>query len=238
MTCLKSQFRELLLNDKRQFHIVTFNLDFYYNVSKNRDFYNICANADLVVPDGYGIISLLNLKYKEKINRITGNQLFILLLELADELGLRAAFVGSSDQVQMKLKEKINRLFPSINIVSSISPIQYFENYTEESNTIIEELGSAKPDIVFVGLSSPRQVVWIDQIRELVNSKIYIGVGAAFDYFTGSKKRAPLLIQSIGLEWLWRVLFEPKRLFKRYIINDLPFYFKKYLSTIGNNTNE
>ncbi len=204
-------------------------MDFYYNVSNNKNFYNICANADLVVPDGYGIIFLLKRKYKKKINRITGNQLFILLLEIADELGLRAAFVGSSGQVQLKLKEKIKRLFPSINIVNSISPIQYFENYEHENNRIIEELRSAKPGIVFVGLSSFRQVVWINQIRNLVNANIYIGVGAAFDYFTGCKKRAPLLIQSIGLEWLWRVLLEPKRLFKRYIINDIPFFIKTYL---------
>ncbi len=107
---MKSFIKQRLCNESDSLQIITFNLDFYYNTKKIKDFYDICKNADLVVPDGYGIVFLINKKYRIKINRLTGNQLFLLLLEIANELQLRIAFIGSTNEVQINLKEKIEKI--------------------------------------------------------------------------------------------------------------------------------
>lgn len=216
-----------MLKGTKSFQIVTFNLDFYYNTNKLPEFKKICTQSDLIIPDGFGIIFLLKRKYQINVNRITGNQILLLLLELATELELKTAFIGSSEKVQAKLKEKVGKLFSSIKIVSSISPNHYFEMDETTNQLVIDKLKESKPDIVFVALGSPRQEIWINQIKNFLDDRIYIGVGAAFDYFTGTKKRAPQFLQTIGLEWFWRVINEPSRLFKRYFINDIPFFLKK-----------
>jgi N-acetylglucosaminyldiphosphoundecaprenol N-acetyl-beta-D-mannosaminyltransferase len=94
---------------------------------------------------------------------------------------------------------------------------------------LINELVNKNPDIVFVALGSPRQELWINKIKERVGSKLYMGVGAVFDFYTGKKKRAPILFQRIGFEWFWRLLNEPKRLITRYLCNDLPFFMRQLI---------
>jgi N-acetylglucosaminyldiphosphoundecaprenol N-acetyl-beta-D-mannosaminyltransferase len=92
---------------------------------------------------------------------------------------------------------------------------------------LINELTNKNPDIVFVALGSPRQELWISKIKDRVGAKLYMGVGAVFDFYTGIKKRAPVLLQKIGLEWFWRMINEPGRLAKRYLYNDLPFFVQQ-----------
>jgi N-acetylglucosaminyldiphosphoundecaprenol N-acetyl-beta-D-mannosaminyltransferase len=180
-----------------------------------------------VVPDGKGITNLLRIKYSKRVNRITGNELFEVLLNIANNESLKVAFIGASDSVQSKLANKVKLNFPYLSIVASISPFFNFESNPAENDKTINELINKNPDIVFIALGSPRQELWISKIKERVGAKLYMGVGSVFDFYTGEKKRAPILFQQIGFEWFWRMLHEPKRLTKRYICKDLPFFLKQ-----------
>ncbi len=208
--------------------IITFNLDFYLNASINPEFKNICQSSGFVFPDGFGITKLLKLKYGITVNRITGNDLFILLLELANKNRLKAAFAGSTNKTLAKLRNKIQINYPDLIICETESPPLNFEKDPIVNNSVIEKLKDSKPDILFLALGSPRQEIWLAENKERIGAKINIGVGAAFDYYSGTKKRSPEFLQKTGLEWTWRLFNEPGRLFRRYIIRDLPFFIKEY----------
>ncbi len=220
---LKVFFLNELLDEGKNNLTVTFNLDFLRSTTVDINFKEICKNAQLVVPDGVGVTSLIYLKYGKIIRRITGTDIFKIILTIADERQLKIALVGSSISVQKKIINKLNEEFPNIKIVSTLSPPFLFENNEIENKKVIDELISAKPDVLFIALGSPRQEYWLEKYKESIGAKINVGVGAVFNYFSGEKRRAPKIFQAIGLEWFWRLLAEPKRLFKRYVLNDIPF---------------
>ncbi len=223
---LKEYLSMNLLDEGENNLIVTFNLDFLHNSYIDKKFKTICQNAKLVVPDGVGITSLVYFKYNKIIRRITGTDVFNTILSIAEEKHLKISLVGSSTSAHEKITKKLNEEFPHIKIVSALSPPLQFEKNEEENKKVLDELIMSKPDVLFVALGSPRQEYWIEQNKKAIGAKLNVGVGAVFNYFSGEKIRAPKIFQSVGLEWLWRLMSEPKRLFKRYILNDIPFYFK------------
>lgn len=207
--------------------ITTFNLDFFRIASKDIEFKKICNSSIFNLPDGFGITSLIWIKYNKKINRITGNDIFPRLLELANLNNFRIAIIGGSKKVSNKTKKKIveDLKFNSENLLC-LSPPFKFEQDPKINEQIIDEIEEFKPDIVFAALGCPRQEKWLYSNMKKFNSKINIGIGATLDFYSGEKKRSPIFLQRIGLEWLWRLLNEPARLFRRYIILDLPFYLR------------
>lgn len=205
--------------------IVTFNLDFLHTASINHEFNNICRNGSLVVADGFGITSLIRVKYNKQVERITGHDIFHELIGLSRKREMKIALLGSSKFVQENVIQKITNKFPDCKIVSALSPPHHFEKNKKMNDTVIDELKNAEPDILFVALGSPRQEIWINNHKNIIGAKINVGIGSVLDYYSGHKKRAPKFIQRIGLEWFWRMLAEPKRLSRRYLLDDLPFYF-------------
>jgi N-acetylglucosaminyldiphosphoundecaprenol N-acetyl-beta-D-mannosaminyltransferase len=232
---LRSVLLNSLTNSGKSEQIITFNLEFYRNALLNKDFYSICQNADMVIPDGISIIHLLKLKYHKRLTRITGNDLFELILGICNEIPLKIAFVGSTEKVIRKLKKKVLKDFPGCKIAAAISPPYFFEKNEEENNKVLQELVNSKPDILFLALGNPRQEFWLNKYKEQIGSKLNIGVGAVFDFYTGQKRRSPKLFQNLALEWAWRVFQEPRRLSKRYLIQGIPFYIKKSLQIILKN---
>jgi len=225
----------LIQRTGKQNLIITFNLDFYRNTEIYPEFKTICESADFIFPDGVGITKLLKLKHRINVKRITGNDLFTILLEKADEFHLNLALVGSTAETLEKLCDKIHLNYPGTNICAALSPPINFEKHPDYNIKIIEKLNESKPDILFLALGSPRQELWLAENMEKIGAKINMGVGAAFEYFSGTKRRAPLIMQKIGLEWLWRLLNEPGRLFKRYLIQDMPFFIKQVMILYLNN---
>lgn len=218
-----------LISDSFTNQIITLNLDFLRISTLDEEFKKICIAAALVVPDGVGVTSLLSRKYRKGFQRITGNDLLIELLNLSNTRQLRYAFVGASKEVQRKMSEKIKWDYPLIDNTLFISPENNFEQDNQKNNLIIEKLTLFNPDILIVALGCPRQEKWIFNNKDKIKAKINIGVGAAFDFYSGQIKRAPLLVQKIKLEWFWRLVNNPKRLFRRYIIMDIPFYIRSII---------
>ena len=237
LTELRSYLLNSIVNLGKSQIIVTFNLEFYRNALINKNFYSVCQNADLVIPDGISIIHLLKLKHKKRVTRITGNEIFDLILSLGNEIPLKIAFVGSTSQVIENLKSKVSINYPGCKIVAAISPSYFFENKEEENNKVLQQLVNSKPDVLFLALGNPRQELWLNKYKEQIGSKLNVGVGAVFDFYTGQKRRSPELLQKLALEWAWRLFQEPRRLFKRYLIEGIPFYIKKSLQIILKNDN-
>lgn len=209
--------------------LITFNLDFLKISLEKRVFKDVCLNADYVIADGHGITSLLRRFYGKRIDRITGTDIFLTAMTICNEHGLRAALVGSSSEVQKKVVSRINKEYPNCKIVASVSPPYLFEENSEENLQLISALKSSAPDVLFLALGCPRQEIWLYRHKDEIGARINVGIGGVFDFFSGEKKCCPRPLQFIGLEWLWRLLHEPKRLYKRYLINDLPFYLKTFL---------
>jgi N-acetylglucosaminyldiphosphoundecaprenol N-acetyl-beta-D-mannosaminyltransferase len=211
--------------------ITTFNLDFLKIASKDKSFKRICKNSFINLPDGIGITSLIKIKYKKNIRRITGNDIFPILLQIAKTNNLKIAIVGSTGNTSKKVEQRILKEFSFLKSnLLIISPPLYFDFDEYENNKVITTIVSFKPDIVFAALGCPRQEKWLYKHMGLFNSKLNIGIGATLDFFAGTKKRSPVFLQKIGLEWTWRLINEPKRLFRRYLLKDLPFYINKIIT--------
>jgi len=227
---LGTKLSHVLLSKGKPRIVTTFNLDFLRISEKNKDFLHICKNSLWNLPDGMGITSLIRFKYKKKIQRITGNDIFPTLLALANKHLLKVALVGSCEDVLVKVREKIESKYNNLNDrVLCISPPFQFEEKAGTNNEIIQSIQEFKSDIVLAALGCPRQEIWLWNHMNEFDSKINIGVGAVFDFYSGIKKRCPRFLQKVGLEWLWRMFSEPRRLFKRYMLLDLPYLIKNLL---------
>ncbi len=225
----------LIQKTRKQNLIITFNLDFYRNTEIYSEFRTICESADFIFPDGVGITKLLKLKHRINVKRITGNDLFTILLEKADKFHLNLALVGSTAETLEKLCDKIHLNYPGTNICAALSPPVNFEKHPNHNIKIIEELKESKPDILFLALGSPRQELWLQKNKEKIGAKVNMGVGAVFDFYSGNKRRSPVFFQKLGFEWFWRLITEPRRLFRRYLIQDMPFFIKQVMILYLNN---
>ncbi|MCL5030827.1 MAG: WecB/TagA/CpsF family glycosyltransferase [Bacteroidetes bacterium] len=228
---LESRLSNILRNNGVSHQIITLNTDFLRLSYIDEHFKSICQNSNLVVPDGVGITLLIRWKYKRKIERITGSNLFEVCLKLANVHSLKVALIGSKATTLTKLNELIKREWPNA-LIKSISPEMNFEDSREINLAVIEMMKRFEPDILMVALGCPRQEKWIHSNKDFIGAKINIGVGGVFDFISGTKKRAPEFIQKIGLEWIWRLSYEPKQLSNRYLLHDLPFFLKIFFKVL------
>jgi len=229
---LESKLEQLLVDNHQPKLITTFNLDFLRLTTIDNEFKYICKNSLFNLPDGYGIVNIIKKKYNEKVTRITGTDIYLMLINLSKKLNKKTAIIGAENHVSKKVEEILinqHKIKPA-NLLC-ISPEYKFEENVEINKKVINTVKEFKPDIVFAALGCPRQEKWLYQNMNTFGSKINIGIGATLDFFTNEKKRSPDILQTLGLEWLWRLVHEPKRLFKRYIIQDLPFFIKMMYKT-------
>jgi N-acetylglucosaminyldiphosphoundecaprenol N-acetyl-beta-D-mannosaminyltransferase len=140
---------------------------------------------------------------------------------------------GSSQDTLNKLRVRLSNGYPGLIINGSFSPP--FRKLTEEEDSrIVEEINCSNPDIVWVGLGSPKQDLWMYEHRDKLNAPVLIGVGAAFDFLAGTKLQAPHWIRDSGFEWLFRLVTEPKRLWRRYLVNYPLFVYYVFIDSILN----
>jgi N-acetylglucosaminyldiphosphoundecaprenol N-acetyl-beta-D-mannosaminyltransferase len=190
------------------------------------------SSADLSLPDGMPLVWLLRLKGNHVAGRIYGPDLMKLVSSEAAKRGWRCFLYGGKAEVLDRLKERLKSLCPGIRIVGTYSP-PFRELAKEEQDEVCAMINSAEPDILWVSLGTPKQDVWMLDHREKLNVSVMHGVGAAFDFLTGEVRQAPRWMMNAGLEWLFRLMMEPRRLWKRYTINNVLFLYYLLLEAIG-----
>ena len=190
------------------------------------EFDNALHNADILLPDGAGIIlaaKVLDLPIKE---RVAGNEFFIGLNEKSKGERIKYYFLGSTEKVLSLIKERLNREYPHIEIVGIYSP-PFKTAFTDEDNKkMIDAINTAKPDVLWVGMTAPKQEKWIYQNREELQIPFACAIGAVFDFYAGTHDRAPQWVCNMGLEWLPRLLNDPVRLWRRNFVSTPLFLFK------------
>ncbi len=169
----------------------------------------------LATPDGMSLVWLLRLKGYQDVERVYGPDLLLAVCQASLLRGYRHFFFGSEPGVPELLAERLRARFPSLQVGGTYSPP--FRPLTEQEDLhIVDQINAAQPDIVWVGISTPKQERWMSEHLGVINAPVLIGVGAAFDFLSGNKRQAPRWIQRSGLEWLFRLLSEPSRLWPRY----------------------
>lgn len=163
--------------------------------------------------------------------KISGSDLLPELCKISAEKGYRIFLLGGWNEAPHLAANNLKSLYPSIKVTGVYSPPLNFEKTPIENNKVISMINDSKPDMLFVGLGAPKQEKWIYNNLEKINATVSIGVGASIEFIAGAIKRAPKWMINCGFEWLWRLIQEPKRLWKRYLINDLKifYYFFKEL---------
>jgi N-acetylglucosaminyldiphosphoundecaprenol N-acetyl-beta-D-mannosaminyltransferase len=188
---------------------------------RNPVFRRVVNEADMATPDGMPLVWVLRRVGFQRQERINGPDLMWRLCGQAAEKGLSIFLYGSTPETLERLTTNLRIAFPQLTIAGVYSP-PFRLLSDEEEQEIIDRLNRSGAHIVFVGLGCPKQEFWMATHRGKVRA-VMIGVGAAFDYHAGTVKRAPLWMQQSGLEWLYRLVCEPKRLWKRYLVTNSLF---------------
>lgn len=191
---------------------------------KDPKYRRVVNAADMVTPDGMPVVWLGRVKGSQTIDRTYGPDLFSAVCHEGQERGYRHFFYGGTPETLNLLEKKLKDRYPGLNIAGKISP-DFKPAAVVEDQRIIDEINQSYPDILWVGLGSPKQDFWMDLHRPLLNVPVIVGVGAAFDFLSGTKPQAPLWMRRSGLEWLFRLCSEPQRLWKRYLIGNSAFIF-------------
>lgn len=205
-------------------YVVTPNVDHLVKLRSDPEFRGIYADAGLVIADGMPLVWASKLAGKPLKGRVAGSDLFVELCAEAARTGMSVFMLGSASQdiIEAAARE-LEARYPGIRIVGKHSPSFGFEKRDQENEAIISMIRAARPDILFVGVGAPKQEKWIYRFRERLGVPVALGIGASFDFVAGSVKRAPLWMQKTGLEWFYRFIKEPRRMFKRYFVDDMAF---------------
>jgi N-acetylglucosaminyldiphosphoundecaprenol N-acetyl-beta-D-mannosaminyltransferase len=174
--------------------------------------------ADMVTPDGMPLVWISKLKGFGKVDRVYGPDLMLALCER----NYRHFFYGGAEGTAELLAARMKHRFPHLLVCGCHAP-PFRELTFNEDQHIVEQINTTKPDIVWVGLSTPKQEFWMADHVARVDAPVMIGVGAAFDFLAGLKPQAPRWVQRSGFEWLFRLLTEPRRLWRRYLKNNPAF---------------
>lgn len=181
----------------------------------NPDFRSILNKSGLTTPDGMAVVWLLKWKGHKHVSRVYGPDLMLSVCAESVKHRWKHFFYGGAPGVAETLAMKLCAKHPGLTVCGTYCPP--FRSLTEaEDQEIVRLLNDANPDIIWVGISSPKQEFWMAEHRDKLKVSILVGVGAAFDFLSGAKPQAPRWIQRAGLEWLYRLAHEPKRLFPRY----------------------
>lgn len=189
----------------------------------NEEYRGIQNGGFMALPDGKPLSIISKRRGFKEAERVTGPDLMGEMFKLSEKVGYTHYFYGSTQEVLDELKVKLNKKYPHLKIVGMYSP-PFKELTVDEDNYVIKIINESNADFVWVGLGAPKQEIWMYEHRDKVNS-LMIGVGAGFEYYAEKIKRAPVIMQKLSLEWLYRLLQDPKRLFKRYLATNLKFIF-------------
>ncbi len=223
---------EYILNHKKKITVSTLSMPMLGELKNNTEYFDALKHSEIVLPDGIGIIILSKIRDGKNSlkKRIAGPDFFIRFNYYANREKLKYFFMGSTQKTLSKIEEKIKKDFPDIIISGTHSPpFGKWDEKTDEE--IIRKINELEPDVLWVAMTAPKQEIWVYKNRDNLNPKIVAAIGAAFDFYAGTKKRAPEFFRKLGLEWFYRTIKEPLRMGKRYLKGFTPFinYFFRYL---------
>jgi N-acetylglucosaminyldiphosphoundecaprenol N-acetyl-beta-D-mannosaminyltransferase len=180
------------------------------------EFKSALSNSDVLLPDGVGIVAAVKILTGNFIKKIAGEELHNHLLEKLNANGGSCFYLGSTDETLSLIKLKLNKQYPNIKTGFYSPPFKQSFN-DNDNNLIINAVNTFKPDVLFVGMTAPKQEKWTYQFKQALDVTTICSIGAVFDFYAGTVNRPSKFWQGLGLEWFVRFLKEPRRMFKRYI---------------------
>ena len=226
-------FIEELIQKRKVSYVVTPNVDHIIKLQRDLEFKKIYREAACVLPDGMPLLwagRFLGTPLKEKVS---GSDLVPRLCEIAAQKGYKLFFIGGKVGAAYKAKELLEKRLTSIKIVGVCRPPLGSEEDSEENRKIEKMIEETAPDILFVGFGVPKQEKWIYKHYKSLGIPVSIGVGGTLDILAGMARRAPYWMQTSGLEWFWRLMMDPMRLWKRYLVDDMQFFRLVFLQKLG-----
>jgi len=200
-----------------------------YRRPEVRNAYN---SASLCVPDGVPLTWVGRARGQKTMGRVYGPDLMLRLLEVSAQKGYTNFFYGGAEGVAEELKRRMTLRFPGLEVVGTYCPP--FRPLTNEAREeLISTVNDLRPDFLWIGLGAPKQELFMREFHEILDAKVMIGVGAAFDFHTGRVRQAPRWMMGAGLEWLFRLFMEPRRLAPRYFRNNPAFIWHVLLQLSG-----
>ena len=196
------------------------------------EFRRILNRAFLCTPDGMPLVWVGRWQGQKQMDRVYGPDLMLAVMELSEKKGWRHFFYGGAEGTAKLLQAKLLERFPKLQIVGAGEP-PFRPLNAEEQNKLREDVRAARPDIMWVGLSTPKQERFMAQYLDQLDVTLMFGVGAAFDFLAGKVRQAPRWMQRSGLEWCFRLAREPRRLWKRYFKNNPLFMARIFCQFTG-----
>jgi N-acetylglucosaminyldiphosphoundecaprenol N-acetyl-beta-D-mannosaminyltransferase len=222
----ESQCVALILNELdagRGGWLITMNLDHLRRFDQDPAYASLARRASLLLADGMPLVWASRLRGTPLPERITGSNLIWSLTEAAAEQQRSIFLLGGTSYASRRTAQVLKQRFPRLNLAGVVSPPVGFDHSSAELERLKRVVVSAQPDIVYVALGSPKEDNFIDSLRAQLPRTWWIGVGISFGFVSGEISRAPLWLQRAGLEWLHRLVQEPRRLYKRYLFQGVPF---------------
>ena len=204
--------------------VATLNPHSYIMARKDAQFREALQSADILIPDGVGIQLAAKVLEGRRIEKIAGSDLHEVIITSLNKRGGSCFYLGSSNETLLKIRERLSAEHPAVRVATYSPPFR--ENFSDEENAaMISAVNSFVPDVLFVGMTAPKQEKWVHEHRDKLSVPLICPVGAVFDFYAGTVQRSGQFWIRMGLEWLPRLLREPGRLWKRNFISTPLFLF-------------
>ena len=218
---IDTSINQLDINSKSLL-VNTINPHSYCVTKKDEFFKETLQQSDVLIPDGIGIVWAVRFLTGQRIQRITGADLHAYLLNMLNQKGGKVFYLGSMQSTLDAIEARIKNEFSNIRFAAYSPPYKtYFSE--EENQLMINSINRFSPDVVFVGMTAPKQEKWAYRHKEKIDANIISSVGAVFDFYAGTIKRAPFWMQKVGMEWLHRSIINPSKLGKRNMFSNPEF---------------
>ncbi len=205
--------------------INTINPHSYCMSKKDERFAHVLKNSDILLPDGIGIVWASKVLNQKKIEKIAGFDIFMFLMNHLNDTSGSCFFLGAAETTLELIKDRAAKEFPNVTVHTYSPP--YKKEFSKEDNTLMhQQVNVCKPDVLFVGMTAPKQEKWAFQNQNEINASIICSIGAVFDFYAGTVKRSSDFWIKIGLEWFPRFLKEPRRLAERNLVSTPKFIFE------------
>jgi N-acetylglucosaminyldiphosphoundecaprenol N-acetyl-beta-D-mannosaminyltransferase len=198
---------------------------------RDQEFSKQLEQADLITADGMPLVWYTKKRAGIALERVAGMDLLPALCQQAAKENLKLFFVGSTQEVLLLIKQRLSNDYPQLQLVGLLAP-PFRALSLQEETELVEKINASGAELVFVSFGCPKQEKWMLRNRNKIKA-VMVGVGGAFPVFAGKQKRAPLWMQKIGLEWLYRLMKEPRRLLRRYLVTNLYFIWLVIAEALG-----